>query len=193
MYRFLLIQDRFFDVCPSTDPTLIGLNVVIDFGIKASMPWTNCGSYLENIDCLGGLGYEAPLSTGEVYNPTNTPSAGTQTLSDISGQMTTPASGATFTWFGYASSHTYPVIALSADTTAATTLGVESSTTTGGIGTKATTGVTAVSGITDAGSGSPTSNPTSPATTSKSSGQILQFSNLLLAGSSVVLGIPLFL
>lgn len=52
---FLLIMNSLFDVCPNTDPTLIGLNVILDVGTNGGMPWPNCASYLENVDCVGSL------------------------------------------------------------------------------------------------------------------------------------------
>lgn len=174
---FLLMRSRFFDVCPNTNPTLIGLNVVLGFGSNAGMPWSNRISYLQNVDCVSSLGYEAPLSTGVVYNPTNTPAPGTQTLFDLAGEMTTPASGATFTWVAYASSYEYVVTALSSEANVVTTTEPGGATVTGGVGSEATAG--------------PESG--SSGSTTKSAAKSLQPSIPVLVGSFMMLRFYLFL
>jgi hypothetical protein len=103
-----------FDICPATDPTLIGLTLLYQFGTAAGMPWPNCNAYLQPAQtCVNSLGFIAPSVTGTLFNPTNTPAAGTQTLSNIAGEMTTPASGAVFTWTG-GDGVPYPITAISA-------------------------------------------------------------------------------
>jgi hypothetical protein len=180
------MQGRLFDVCPNTIPTLIGLNVVLGWGTKANMPWPDCASYLQSVDCVSGLGYEAPLSTGEVYNPTNTPAPGTQSLFDISGEMTTPASGATFTWYGYGSGYAYTVTALSSEANVVITTSPGGATATEGVGSRTTATATTTASGTATGSGSSGS-------TTKSAAQGLQPRMLVLVGSLVMLGISLSL
>jgi hypothetical protein len=101
----LINERRFTEVCPATDPTLLGLNIVLETGIKETLPWPNCSTYPKNVDCVAGLGFVAPLTTGTLYNPSNTPAAGTQTPFDEPGTATAPPSGSVFTWYTYQSSY----------------------------------------------------------------------------------------
>jgi hypothetical protein len=150
---------RFFDICPATNPTLLGLNVVLSLGTKYQydLPWPSCGPYLQNVDCVADLGFVAPLTTGTVFNPTNTPAAGTQTLFDEPGTVTSPPSGSVFTWFAYESSYSYVVTAMEAETTVAT----------GGVGVSATEGGVTNTGA--AGAASTSSGSGSSGGTTKSS------------------------
>jgi hypothetical protein len=184
---FLLIRSRLFDVCPNTNPTLIGLNVILGFGTNGGMPWSNCGSYLENVDCVGGLGYVAPFSTGSVYNPTNTPVPGTQTLFDDPGEMSTPVSGSVFTWVAYQSAYQYVVTALSeGKSVLATTTAVGGASATGSVVTITGTTRTGAAGSTSTGSGN-------SGGTTKNAARGLQPEVPVAIGSAVVLGIYLFL
>jgi hypothetical protein len=124
------------------------------------------------VDCVGSLGFTAPLSTGEVFNPTNTPAAGTETLSNIAGEMTTPASGAIFTWTARAAA-SYVVTAISAEGIVAGTSGKGAATATGG-----GSGSTSTATITGAG---------------KSAAMVLQPRIPALVGSAMALGFCLFL
>jgi hypothetical protein len=155
----------FFDICPATDPTLLGLNVVLSLGTKGQydLPWPSCGSYLQNVDCVADLGFVAPLTTGTVFNPTNTPAAGAQTLFDEPGTVTGPPSGSVFTWFAYQSSYSYVVTAMEAEKPVAT--GGVGVTTTGG---RVTNNESAGAASTSSGSGS------SGSTTKSSTGNSLQ-------------------
>lgn len=109
-----------YDICPDTDPKLIGLTKILD-ATSATLPWSSCGPSLDEFDCVNDLGYEAPLSTGSVYNPTDLPASGTQTLSNIAGEVTSPASGAVFSYSAIGSEWT--VSALSIGNTPALTTG----------------------------------------------------------------------
>jgi len=60
--------------------------------------WTSCASPLEKTDCVKSLEFEAPASTGSLYGPTNTPARGTQTLFNNPGAVSSPVSGATYSW-----------------------------------------------------------------------------------------------
>jgi hypothetical protein len=105
----------------------------------------------------------APLTTGTVFGPTNTPAAGTQTLFDEPGAATSPPSGNVFTWFAYQSSYSYVVTALEAEKPVAT----------GEVGVTATGG-----GVTNTGSAGATStnsgSGSSGGTTKSSAGNSLQ-------------------
>ena len=66
----------------------------------------------QQFDCVHNLQFEAPLSTGSVYN-LNLPALATQTLSDIAGEITSPASGAVFTYSTVGSEWTASVLSIS--------------------------------------------------------------------------------
>lgn len=121
------------------------------------MPWPSCGQYIQNIVCVADLGFVAPLTTGTVFNPTNTPAAGTQTLFDEPGTVTSPPSGSVFTWFAYQSSYSYVVTAIEAEEPVAT----------GGVGITATGGGVTKTGV--AGAASTSSGSGSSGGTTKSS------------------------
>ena len=116
----LTSENKPSDICPNTNPTLIGLNYVLDLATEFNFQWSNRGQYLQNVDCVSDLGYVTPLTTGSLYNPANTPAPGTQTLFNEPGQMTTPASGAVFTWYAFQNSVSFVVTALSSEKAVAT-------------------------------------------------------------------------
>ena len=100
-----------YDICPNTDPILIGLNRILD-AVAPFEPWSSCGPSFQEFDCVTDLGYEAPLSTGSVYNPTDLPASGTQTLSNIAGEVTSPASGAVFSYSAVGSEWTVSALSI---------------------------------------------------------------------------------
>ncbi|PVH73431.1 hypothetical protein DL98DRAFT_538318 [Cadophora sp. DSE1049] len=56
--------------------------------------WFSCQDTLPTVDCKA-LGY---TYTGEVYLPSNLPLPGTETMSNLAGQVAAPVSGWTYTW-----------------------------------------------------------------------------------------------
>jgi hypothetical protein len=138
-----------YDICPNTDPTLIGLNTLLN-AVAPYYPWSGCVDSLNQFNCVTNLHFEPPLSTGTVYNPTDLPASGTQTLSNIAGEATSPASGSVFSYTAIGQEFT--VTALSINAFEATT------TSQNGAGNTRSGGVTGATG-TSAGS---------PATTVKS-------------------------
>ena len=128
------------------------------------------------MDCVNDLGYSAPLGTGTLYNPSNTPPPGTQTVYDIAGEMTTPASGPTFTWSAAVSEWT--VVALSpVEAIVSTTAGSSSPTGVSGNGDTSTSGVSSGTATTT-GSGSGTSGGSTNSSTQKRN-----LDNLFLIGA----------
>lgn len=59
-----------------------------------------CRLHLDDYDCAGDLGYGAEDAGGtqKFYNPGEFPKNGTETLHNINGVVSTPVSGASFTW-----------------------------------------------------------------------------------------------
>jgi hypothetical protein len=168
---------RIYDICPNTNPAEIGLDTLLN-AVAPYYPWPNCVGSLNQYNCVADLGFEAPLSTGAVYNPTNLPASGTQTLSNIAGEVTSPASGSIFSFTAIGQEWT--VTALSLDAFEETTTSQTSATTTKGAGTivgGTVTGgtVAGVMTVTDTSAGSPA------ATTTKSGAKktTLRLSSLL--------------
>jgi hypothetical protein len=91
-----------------------------------------------------------------LYNPTNLPVWGTKTISDLPGEITSPISGATFTWSNSAAAVSTVIIAASVAQGVTLTAGGSSSTTKVGSSVAgATGGATGTTG--SSGSASPTS------------------------------------
>jgi hypothetical protein len=85
-----------YGICPTTDPTLIGLSNVNQLETIMDTPFDTCGSYLSEFPCAS-LGF-TPVAGGTFYGPDNLPASGTATLSNLGGTVTSPASGAVFTY-----------------------------------------------------------------------------------------------
>jgi hypothetical protein len=196
---------RFLDICPNYNSTL-GINAILAAG-STYFPWPNCASYLQEVNC-GNLGYVAPLSTGVLFAPTNTPEMGTQTLFDEPGEVTAPPSGALFSWTGFANTWTvtalsagYYVGAASTGAGGATSTGAGGATSTGAGGatviggdtvTGALGGSTTASGVVTSSAGS-VSGSGSSSSTKKNAAQCLQPSVLAVFGPFIALGFYLFL
>ncbi|KAK9235438.1 hypothetical protein V1525DRAFT_348345, partial [Lipomyces kononenkoae] len=84
-------------ICPDTDPNQAGLQVIQDFFGGYNEPFSSCDQYLSQINCVSDLGF-AQIDGGTYYGPGNLSLTGTQSLSDGPGCITSPISGATFTW-----------------------------------------------------------------------------------------------
>jgi len=132
-----------FDICPDSDPTLLGVNQLTN----GSSIWSSCGPSLNSVDCVADLGFEAPLGTGTLYNPTNLPTWGTKTISDLPGGITSPLSGATFTWSNSDAGISTVITAVSVAQGVTLTAGAGTTRTTVSRATGGATGTTAASGI----------------------------------------------
>merc|ERR1711939_1182435 len=83
------------DVCPKTDLTSIHLNAS-DSATEFGELWLDCAPVLERVDCLK-IGYTT-LPSATIYQPSNLPLPGTEQLSNLQGQISTPVSGWTYSW-----------------------------------------------------------------------------------------------
>lgn len=143
-----------YDICPNTDPTLIGLNKLLN-AVAPYYPWSGCVDSLNQFNCVTDLHFEPPLSTGAVYNPTDLPASGTQSLTNIAGEVTSPASGSVFSYTAIGQKFT--VTAQSINAFEATTTSQNGAANTGGgetvVGETGGTGTSAGSPATTAKSG----------------------------------------
>ena len=127
---------------------------------------------LNQFNCVTDLHFEPPLSTGAVYNPTNLPASGTQTLSNIAGEVTSPASGSVFSYTAIGQVFTVTALSINA---------VEATTNTGSAGT-----VVGVTGVTGTSAGS-------PATTAKSGAKKMTLGIPSLLAAILFCGVMVFL
>jgi hypothetical protein len=167
-----------YDICPNTDPTLIGLNALLN-AVAPYYPWSGCVDSLNQFNCVTNLHFEAPLSTGAVYNPTDLPASGTQALTNIAGEITSPASGSVFSYTAIGQEFT--VTALSINAFEATTTSQNGAANTGGAGT-----VVGVTGATGTSAGS-------PATTAKSGAKKMTLGIPSLLAAVMLCGVMVFL
>jgi hypothetical protein len=157
-----------YDICPNTDPTLIGLDTLLN-AVAPYYPWPGCVDSLNQYNCVADLDFEPPLSTGAVYNPTDLPASGTQALSNIAGEVTSPASGSIFSYTAIGQEWT--VTALSINALEVATTSQTSATNTRGAGTivgGTITGGTVAVGTVTGGTVVTGTSAESPATTTKS-------------------------
>lgn len=120
------MMSRIFDICPNTNPHLIGLDTVNTLFAAFDEPFDQCDSYLTEFDCVKSLGY-SPIGTISSYiHPSATASAGTGSLTTTAGSITSPISGSTFVWTAPAS-NTYTVVAAQATNSKGSASGSSSS------------------------------------------------------------------
>ncbi|KAH8647795.1 hypothetical protein BX600DRAFT_518211 [Xylariales sp. PMI_506] len=89
----------FYDICPDTDPSLIGLNSVMSTinSLTGGSNFAACDTTLGEFDCEVDLGFPALPSSGKYYANSNLPASGTQALSDVNGQLTNAPFGSVTT------------------------------------------------------------------------------------------------
>lgn len=155
-----------YAICPTTNPTLIGLSQVQSLQTNLNTPIDSCAPYIAQYPCESDLGFPA-VAGGTFYDAANLPASGTATLSNGPGTVTTPASGSVFTYTNPGDSQVYVISAAGvkaggddsgSGNAAATTTGSGSSGSSGGSG--------------GSNGGSPTGSATS-ATKTGLAGQVL--------------------
>ncbi|KAJ5100590.1 hypothetical protein N7456_006642, partial [Penicillium angulare] len=107
------IVSTIWDTCPNTDPS----DLAIDDWYTAFLEpndWESCGKYIDAYDCAGDLGFgaESAGDTTTFYKPDGLPKNGTESMYNT-GALSTPVSGATFTWTFASEAHV--VTAMSTD------------------------------------------------------------------------------
>lgn len=100
----------FFEICPSTDPKLLGLSNLGQLQAAANTQFANCGTYLNTYDCVKDLGFQLD-GVSSFMKPDDPLTTGTATLSDIPGSVTAPASGRVFTYTNGADGAVYTITA----------------------------------------------------------------------------------
>ncbi|KIM95259.1 hypothetical protein OIDMADRAFT_72181, partial [Oidiodendron maius Zn] len=137
-----------YGICPTTDPTLIGLSNVNQLETILDTPFDTCGSYLSEFPCGSKLGF-TPVAGGTFYGPDDLPASGTATLSNLGGTVTSPASGAVFTYTNGGDGIAYTISAANVKDSGS---GSEPQTTTAGGGSSGNSANTSSSTSTETGS-----------------------------------------
>lgn len=86
-----------WDICPSTDPSLLGADLWFELVSSMAEEWAECGPYMDAHGCDDlGMAYPADNTTN-FYKPSELPPNGTETLFNT-GIVTSPVSGATYSY-----------------------------------------------------------------------------------------------
>ncbi|RDW92540.1 hypothetical protein BP5796_01934 [Coleophoma crateriformis] len=119
-----------YDICPNTDPNLIGLSLVQQYETALNTPFSSCDPYLAEFNCVSDLGFQN-VPGGKFYRQGNLPVADTDTLSNVAGTVTSPASGSVFTYTNNGDSQTYTITVVSVSARSQGTKAVGKTTATG--------------------------------------------------------------
>lgn len=124
----LTSSNSIWDTCPNTKPSLLDVDGWFN-GFITQDDWDKCGDYLDAYDCAGDLGFSAEEAGGTTtfYKKGGLPKNGTGTLYNT-GSLTTPVSGATFTWTFGTNPHVVTVVSADHVVAAATATGTSTGT-----------------------------------------------------------------
>ncbi|KAJ5123091.1 hypothetical protein N7448_009188 [Penicillium atrosanguineum] len=123
-----------WDECPNTDPAILGADYWLG-GLMEGEHGEACSTYMEHFPCKKlGFGDKVAGGTNTFYTPDNLPKNGTETLYNTGGVISSPVSGATFTWTSGTLEHAITV---------SSTDNVVTATVTGGSGGSGSSGSTA--------------------------------------------------
>lgn len=101
---------RFFNICPETQPTLIGISEVLTYIAALHQSWAACSPYMSAYDCTAELNF-TNVAGGPFYTPDDVPASGTATLSVIAGTVSAPPSGTLFSYTNFFDSTIYTITA----------------------------------------------------------------------------------
>lgn len=130
-----------YETCPNTNPSTLEplFSPILSLIEPTDFEFSFCTDALKNINCTEVLDLYYLPDNGTYYpttyyNADDLPTSGTQSLTDSSGSLTSPLSGATITWSAQMNT-TWTITATTAD---ASVTG-SSATTTGGSGSASAT------------------------------------------------------
>lgn len=98
------------EICPETDPKLIGLNFISQYEKNVDVNYANCGQYMQTFNCVSDLGFQLD-GVSSYLAPQDPFQSGTATLSNGQGTVTAPASGAVFTYTNGGDGQVYTITA----------------------------------------------------------------------------------
>ncbi|RFU30309.1 hypothetical protein B7463_g6022, partial [Scytalidium lignicola] len=95
-----------YGTCPNTDPSLIGLSSIQEIETTLDTPFSSCGDYLSEFPCPS-LGFP----NGSYLTPSDQVPSGGDKLSNGGGVVTSPLSGAVFTYTNGGDGQVYTISA----------------------------------------------------------------------------------
>ncbi|KAM0542052.1 hypothetical protein ACHAPJ_012978 [Fusarium lateritium] len=95
-----MLETSFWGVCPDTKPSELGPDDYWHGIIAKDEAYSRCAAYTDKYSCTGDLKFTPPGKDKSIkfYEPSQLPKNGRKTLSNLDGSITSPLSGATFTW-----------------------------------------------------------------------------------------------
>ncbi|KAM0545452.1 hypothetical protein ACHAO7_008215 [Fusarium culmorum] len=85
------------EICPDTNPKLVGLSNLGTVESQLNVQYTNCGKYMDAFDCQSDLSFSLD-GVSTFLKPDDALKTGSATLSNGPGSVTTPASGHVFSY-----------------------------------------------------------------------------------------------
>lgn len=116
----------YYNICPDTDPSLIGIDEVYTTIAASGQVWATCSPYMNAYNCTTELNF-TNVADGPFYIPHDLPPNGTATLSNIDGTLPAPPSGALFSYTNYYDSTVYTITAAVDGLSAAVASGTDGS------------------------------------------------------------------
>ncbi|KAF5579272.1 uncharacterized protein FSUBG_13647 [Fusarium subglutinans] len=164
------------EICPKTDPNLIGLKQISTLESELNVDYKSCGSYMETYDCSSQLSYSLE-GVSTYYKPDDPLKTGTATLSNNPGSVTAPASGKVFSYTNGGDGTVYTITAAGVGKDSSDNKGSSNS-----------------DGSSDASGDSTGSTGTSTGSSSKATGSSKKNgADKLTTGSALIMGVTLLL
>ncbi|KAF5682445.1 hypothetical protein FCIRC_4999 [Fusarium circinatum] len=164
------------EICPKTDPNLIGLKQISTLESELNVDYKSCGSYMETYDCSSQLSYSLE-GVSTYYKPDDPLKTGTATLSNNPGSVTAPASGKVFSYTNGGDGTVYTITAAG--------VGKDSS---DNKGSSNSDGSSDASGDSTGSTGTSTEDSSKATESSKKNG-----ADKLTTGSALIMGVTLLL
>ena len=129
----------YWNICPGMDPNYLGVDAFLNSLLgDAWEKWPKCK--FDNTTCHTEYNYTLPGNKdAKFYQPGEFPKNGTHTtMTNLPGTITSPISGATFTWTMNSTAHTITAAGVHTTVASASTTVVSENTTPTGTGAQAT-------------------------------------------------------
>lgn len=173
----------FFDICPNTDPKLLGLSNIGTLESAADTQFSDCGKYLDTYDCAKDLGFNLD-GVSTYLKPADKLTTGTATLSNVAGTVAAPASGSVFSYTNGVDGKVYTITAAGKFSDSGSGSGSGSSSDAGsGSGSGSTSGSSSGSGDKSSASPNQTSKPKNAAAASSASSSLVILVVAMCAGA----------
>lgn len=101
---------RFYNICPDTQPSLIGISEVLAYIADLEQPWSSCSAFMSAYSCTSELNF-SNIANGPFLMPNDLPPSGTASLSVIGGTVSAPPLGTLFSYTNSFDSAVYTITA----------------------------------------------------------------------------------